>query len=71
MINNQDLIKTFDDLYRVEETAHDYYEELLRMDLSNHALEVIRTIHDDEEKHMLIVKEIIELIKMNLENNKE
>jgi rubrerythrin len=58
-ITNQQLINAFEELYSIEKGAHDYYEKLLLEKETAHEKDVIQGIHDDEERHMKIVKEIL------------
>lgn len=62
-ITEEELEKSFQELYLIEKKARDYYGNLLIGGLSGKEKETIQEIHDDEVKHMEIVKEILEVIK--------
>lgn len=62
-INKDQLIDSFNELYSIEKKAHDYYEKLLLEKETEHEKAVIQGIHNDEEHHMEIVKEIIAIIE--------
>ena len=60
--SQEKLVQAFEELFSIEQKAHDYYEKLLTENQTEHQKEVISRIHDDEEKHMKIVEEIISLV---------
>jgi len=62
-ITQEQLIKSFEELYLIEKKARDYYGSLLLEGLSGKEQETIQEIHDDEVRHMEIVKSIIEIIR--------
>ena len=61
--NREKLISAFEELLSIEKKAHDYYEKLMTEKETDHEKEVIQGIHDDEERHMKIVQDILEIIK--------
>jgi len=61
-IAHEQLTASFEELFLIEKKAHDYYQNLLDRSLSEHEEKIIQEIHDDEEKHMRIVKEILQII---------
>lgn len=65
-MNKEELIINFQELYAIEKKAHDYYEDLLKSDLNFHEKQVIQEIHDDEERHMDVANNIINIIKESL-----
>ena len=64
-VNKEQLISSFEELHSIEKKAHDYYAKLLLEKETEHEKEVIQGIHDDEERHMEIVKEILAIIENN------
>jgi len=62
-INKEQLLSNFQELYATEQKARDYYGELLKMEILDTDRHIVNGILDDEEKHMKIVKSIIEIIK--------
>jgi len=63
MEGREKLIQSFEELFAIEKKAHDYYEKILQQNISDHEEEVVLAIHNDEERHMKIVKEIIQIIE--------
>ncbi|MEI8060831.1 MAG: hypothetical protein WCG99_00880 [Candidatus Berkelbacteria bacterium] len=61
--SKEKLVQSFEELFSIEKKAHDYYQELLLEKETAHEKEVIQGIHDDEERHMKIVQDILEIIK--------
>lgn len=62
-ISKEKLIDAFEELYLIEKKAHDLYSKILAEEIPENERHTIQAIHDDEEHHMKIVKEIINIIK--------
>jgi hypothetical protein len=61
--STEQLVTSFEELYLIEKKAHDLYEQKLTEELTQHERNIIQSIHDDEERHMQIVTDIIKIIK--------
>lgn len=60
--SDKQLIKYFRELYNIEKGARDLYNDFLAELRDEKEIVQIRKIRDDEEKHMKIVEQIIEII---------
>ena len=65
---NKDLINMCHDLYAFEQEAHNTYEEYLKDLEDTYEREVIDSIRLDEERHMKIVKEMLNIAEGKNEN---
>lgn len=62
-MTKEQLVSSFEELYLIEKKAHDLYEAKLDERLSEAERKAIQGIHDDEERHMDIVRKIVNLIQ--------
>jgi len=60
--SREKLIASFEELYSIEKKARDYYQNILKQNISDHEKEVVLAIHADEERHMKIVQDILAII---------
>lgn len=61
--NKENLIKMFDDLYLLEKQAKELYDDFLKTLKDKKEIEIVRSIRDDELRHMQIAKDLHNLAK--------
>lgn len=60
--NKKNLIKEFTELYLIEKKARDLYTQMIEEIKDKNDIKIIKSIKNDEEKHMGIAQDIISLL---------